>query len=34
LIVLVIVYLPKGVMGALEHWQYRRNHPLEKGGQA
>lgn len=32
LIVLVILYLPKGVMGTLEHWLYRKNHPLEKGG--
>jgi branched-chain amino acid transport system permease protein len=30
LIVIVIVYLPKGVVGALEHYLYRRNHPLER----
>ncbi len=30
LIVLVIMYLPKGAMGAVEHWWYRRNHPLER----
>jgi branched-chain amino acid transport system permease protein len=34
LIVLVIVYLPKGVIGAFEQWQYRRNHPLEKAGKS
>jgi ABC-type branched-subunit amino acid transport system permease subunit len=32
LIVLVIVYLPKGIVGTLEYWWYRRNHPLERGG--
>jgi branched-chain amino acid transport system permease protein len=31
LIVAVILYLPKGVMGTLEHWLYKKNHPLEKG---
>ncbi len=31
LIVVVILYLPKGVMGTLEHWFYKKNHPLEKG---
>jgi branched-chain amino acid transport system permease protein len=31
LIVVVIMYLPKGVMGTLEHWFYKRQHPLEKG---
>ncbi len=30
LIVVVIVYLPKGIMGAVETWWYRRNHPLEQ----
>jgi branched-chain amino acid transport system permease protein len=28
LIVIVIVYLPKGIVGTLEHFLYRRNHPL------
>lgn len=31
LIVVVILYLPKGVMGTLEHWFYKKNHLLEKG---
>lgn len=31
LIVIVIVYLPKGVVGALENYVYRRNHPLGEG---
>ncbi|MGL4608307.1 MAG: branched-chain amino acid ABC transporter permease [Trueperaceae bacterium] len=31
LIVIVIVYLPKGIVGTLENYFYRRNHPLEKG---
>jgi branched-chain amino acid transport system permease protein len=32
LIVVVIVYFPRGLVGTLEHLWYRRNHPLEKGG--
>ncbi len=31
LIVVVILYLPKGVMGTLEHWFYKKNHLLDKG---
>ncbi len=32
LIVLVIVYLPKGIVGTFEEWLYKRQHPLEKRG--
>jgi branched-chain amino acid transport system permease protein len=32
LIVLVIVYLPKGIVGTLEERLYKRQHPLEKAG--
>jgi branched-chain amino acid transport system permease protein len=34
LIVLVIMYLPKGIMGALQDWAYRRNHTLERARKA
>jgi branched-chain amino acid transport system permease protein len=29
LIVVVIIFLPKGIVGALEERLYRRRHPLE-----
>jgi branched-chain amino acid transport system permease protein len=31
LIVVIVIYLPKGILGSLEYWAYRKNHPLEKG---
>ena len=31
LLVAVILYLPKGFVGTLEHYWYKRNHPLERG---
>jgi branched-chain amino acid transport system permease protein len=31
LLVAIILYLPKGILGTLEHYWYKRNHPLERG---
>jgi branched-chain amino acid transport system permease protein len=31
LIIVIVIYLPKGILGSLEYWLYRKNHPLERG---
>lgn len=34
LIVLVILFLPRGIVGSIQDWLYRRNHPIDRPRQA